>query len=136
MTVEPAGRPALSPLINRLERDAVAACLVMAGVAALWPAGDWRRGAAVLAGGALAAVSYRALKGLVLALGAGENRRWPALVKFFTRHAIVAGAAYVMLARVRLPPVALVAGASSFVVAAMLAAARTLAPIARSGNLR
>jgi hypothetical protein len=39
------------------------------------------------------------------------------LVKFFTRYAILAVAAWVILARVRLPPVAVFAGASSLIIA-------------------
>ena len=39
------------------------------------------------------------------------------LVKFFTRYAILAAVAYVIMARLGLPPVAVIAGASSAVVA-------------------
>jgi hypothetical protein len=48
------------------------------------------------------------------------------LVKFFTRYAILAVAAYVIMARLRLPPVAVFAGASSLVIAVMVEALRGL----------
>jgi hypothetical protein len=85
----------------------------------------------VVGGGALAAVSYRGLKGGIdAAIGAGQMGgkagRGAAigLVKFFTRYGILAVAAYVIMARLRLPPVAVIAGASSLVVAVMLEAFR------------
>jgi hypothetical protein len=46
-------------------------------------------------------------------------------VKFVTRHAILAVAAYVMLARLRLHPIGLLVGASSLVLAAAAAMARS-----------
>jgi hypothetical protein len=46
------------------------------------------------------------------------------LVKFFTRYAILALAAYVIMARLRLPPLAVFAGASSLVVAVAVEAVR------------
>jgi hypothetical protein len=90
---------------------------------------------AVLGGGALAALSYLALKGVVnLAISGTKARIWP-LVKFFTRYAILAFVAYVMLARLRLPPIGMIVGATSIVVAAGAAAVRTIAS-SRSGNSR
>jgi hypothetical protein len=92
----------------------------------------------VLAGGALSAVSYRGVRGgvdvLVGATGRGprdgvsqtRGKMALGLVKFFTRYAILAGAAYVIVARLRLPPVAVLAGASSLVVAVILEALRPL----------
>ena len=50
------------------------------------------------------------------------------LVKFFTRYGILAAVAYVIMARLRLPPVAVIAGASSLVIAIMLEAVRSFAP--------
>jgi len=110
--------------LRRVERDAALACLLMAGIALVWPGGGWRAAVAVVAGGVLAGVSYRGLKAGISGIGAG-NGRVVALVKFFTRHAILALAAYVMLARLRLHPLGLVAGASSLVVAVAVAAVRT-----------
>jgi hypothetical protein len=45
-------------------------------------------------------------------------------VKFFTRHAILAVAAYVMMVRLHLDPVGMFIGVTSVVVAAAVAAAR------------
>ncbi len=76
-------------------------------------------------------ISYRGIKGgidaLVGAVSGGANGRIRTaigLVKFFTRYAILAAAAYVIMARLRLPPVAVFAGASSFVVAVTVEAVR------------
>jgi hypothetical protein len=52
------------------------------------------------------------------------RRRALGLVKFFTRYAILAVAAYVIMARLRLPPLAVFAGASSLVVAVAVEAVR------------
>lgn len=113
------------------------ACAVMA--AGAWVAARGRLGApaGVLGGGALAAISYRGIKSgidvVVSAMDRGsEGGGSPktrgnvaiGLVKFFTRYGILAVAAYVIMARLRLPPVAVFAGASSFVVALMVEAIR------------
>jgi hypothetical protein len=99
-------------------------------------AGAWamaRGGAAaplgVLGGGALVWISYRGIKGGIDALtgtvtGRGGVRAAIGLVKFFTRYAILAVAAYVIMARLRLPPLAVFAGASSLVVAVAVEAVR------------
>jgi len=117
------------PLLRRVERNAVVACGVMAALAALMSS---ERGAAalgVMAGGVLAWISYRGIKGGIDALGGGEERTRLGvslgLVKFFTRYGILAAVAYVIMARARLPPVAVVAGASSLVIAVMLEAGRS-----------
>jgi hypothetical protein len=83
----------------------------------------------VFGGGALAWISYRGIKGGIDALtraeGAGTSVRMAiGLVKFFTRYAILAVAAYVIMARLRLPPLAVFAGASSLVVAVAVEAVR------------
>jgi len=123
-------------MLRRLEWTSIAACVVMAlaswivaGGAIAWPLG-------VMAGGALVAISYRGIKGGIDAV-VGVVDRGPGgtagpkvsrisvaigLVKFFTRYAILAAAAYVILARLRLPPVAVFVGASSLVVAVMFEA--------------
>jgi hypothetical protein len=122
------------PFLRRFERDALVACGLMALLAMAVSRGDWEAGASVLAGGALSAVSYRAIRGAVTAVGTGAPAG--ALVKFFTRYGMLALAAYVMLARFGLHPLGVVAGASSLVVAAMVAAARALRPMARSRRHR
>jgi hypothetical protein len=121
-------------MLRRIERGAIAACLAMA--AAAWAIAGGRVDAplGVLGGGLLVLISYRGIKGgidaLVGGVSAGDSGRMRAaigLVKFFTRYAILAAAAYVIMARLRLPPVAVFAGASSLVAAVMLEAVRGLA---------
>jgi hypothetical protein len=121
---------------KRFERDAILACLAMAVVAVLWPGGGVAHGAAVLCGGGLVAVSYWALKGAMNEdISGGKSALWT-LVKFFTRYAILASVAYVMLARLRLHPIGLIVGATSLVVAAGAAAVRTIASTSRPGDPR
>jgi hypothetical protein len=121
--------------IRRFEREAVFACLVFTALALVWPTGGVAAAGAVLGGGALAALSYLALKGVVnLTISGTKTRIWP-LVKFFTRYVILAFVAYVMLARLRLHPVGVIVGATSIVAAAVTAAVRTIAS-SRSGNSR
>ena len=120
------------PFLRRFERDAILSCGVLAGIALALPGGGPWMAVAVLGGGGLAAASYRAIKGAVDAV-AGGGRRTAALVKFFTRHGMLAIAAYVMLVRLRLHPVGVLMGASSLFVAAAVAAARSLLPASRSG---
>ena len=121
--------------IRRFEREAVFACLVFTALALVWPTGGVAAAGGVVGGGALAALSYLALKGVVnLAISGTKTRVWP-LVKFFTRYVILAFVAYVMLARLRLPPVGVIVGATSIVAAAGAAAVRTIAS-SHSGNSR
>jgi hypothetical protein len=118
------------PPLRRVERDGVIACAVIA--AAAWALARGAIGAplGVLGGGALAWISYRGIKGGVDAVAYGSTDGWTAgrrtrgLVKFFTRYAILALAAYVIMARLRLPPLAVFAGASSLVVAVAVEAVR------------
>jgi hypothetical protein len=95
-----------------------------------------------MGGGALAWISYRGIKGGIDALVDAVERRggsgqgvW-GLVKFFTRYAILAAVAYVIMVRLRLPPVAVVAGASSIVVAIALEAVRSLRDKSPSTDVR
>src|SRR4051794_21012474 len=103
----------------------------MAALAWAVARGDLDAPLGVFGGGALAWISYRGIKGGVDALtgaagGATAVRTAIGLVKFFTRYAILAVAAYVIMARLRLPPIAVFAGASSLVVAVMVEALRSL----------
>lgn len=122
-------------VLERVERNGLIACGVMAGAA--WLIGRGAIGAplGVAGGGLLVAISYRGIKGGIDALvgaagGDAESRRRGrrkaaiGLVKFFTRYGILAVAAYVIMARLRLPPVAVFAGASSLVIAVALEAFR------------
>lgn len=100
-------------------------------------AAAWTRGVAaplgVLGGGLLIGLSYWAIKGTVDALialrsggeGGGKRGRFP-LVKFFTRHGMLALAAYVMMVRLHLDPVGLLAGVSSLGVAVAVEVLRDL----------
>jgi hypothetical protein len=112
-----------------MERNGLVACGAMAVVA--WGVARGRLAAplGVAAGGVLGAMSYLGIKGgidgLVGATAGGESGRVHAairLVKFFTRYAILAAAAYLTMVRFRLPPMAVFAGASSIVVAVMFEA--------------
>src|SRR5947209_2428942 len=121
------------PLLRRIERDAVLACAAMALAAAVLARTHLSAAAGVAGGGALAWISYLGIKGGIDALvGAKEMRGNPSrnvvvgLVKFFTRYGILAAVAYVIMARLGLPPVAVVAGASSLVVAVIVEAVRSL----------
>ena len=131
------------PMLRRIERSAVVACGAMAIVAALVARGRIAAAAGVIAGGALAAIAYRGLKGGVdgaAAMGKsgehGGKRSAIGLVKFFTRYGILAAVAYVIMARLRLPPVAVLAGASSLVVAVTVEALQWKSSNTNSGSSR
>ena len=96
-----------------------------------WP-GRPTLGLGVLGGGVLIGLAFWAIRGAVVAVTAGaetgENPRYSrglVLVKFFTRHAILALVAYGMMARLQLHPVGLLIGVSSMLVAATAEAVRT-----------
>ena len=122
------------PILRRVERTSVSACAAIAILS--WAVSGWQVSYALgaLGGGVLVAISYRGIKAGIDAVapaarlreGASMGRRGVALglVKFFTRYGILAVAAYVIMARLRLPPVAVIAGASSLVVAVTLEAVR------------
>jgi hypothetical protein len=123
------------PMLRRTERGAIVACLAMAAAAWVIARGRVDAPLGVAGGGLLVLISYRGIKGGIDGLveagpdgGAPRQRAAIGLVKFFTRYAILAAAAYVIMARLRLPPVAVCAGASSLVVAVMVEAARGVAP--------
>jgi hypothetical protein len=110
-------------MIARIARDSAIACMVLAGLFAIWRR-DLASPLGVLGGGVLIGLSFWAIRGAVDALIAvrstGETAKNPQrfqLVKFFTRHAIVALAAYGMMVRLRLDAVGLLAGVSSLGVA-------------------
>ena len=130
-------------MIDRIARDTALACVAIAvgfAIAKRDLAGPF----GVLGGGVLIGLSFWAIRGTVDALirvrtglpqrsaeGAegGETASKPArfpLVKFFTRHAIVALAAYGMMVRLHLDPVGLLAGVSSLGVAVAVEALRDL----------
>jgi hypothetical protein len=133
-------------LLARLERDTVVVGLAVAAAAfAAWPSQP-QRPLGVIAGVALVAVSYAGIRAGVGTLmpaapaverDSGPGRELPddalagrstpaaaqppasrGFVKFFTRHAILAAGAYVMIARFELHPVAMLAGVTTPAVAA------------------
>jgi len=131
--------------LRQFEWDAAVACGAMAALALALGRGRPAGAVSVLAGGGLMALSYWAIKGgvdvVVNLVGrhdrdkapdaSPEREGVPALparrrvglaVKFFTRYALLAVGAYVMLTCFRLHPVGLLAGAMTpFVAAAVLA---------------
>ena len=120
-------------MIPRLARRSAVVCVSLAALAGLatW---EVRVAGGVLGGGVLAGFALWALTGVVDGLmgaaGAVETAesrplsRPFVLVKFFTRHAILAFVAYVMMARLHLDPVGMIVGVTSVVVAAALEAMR------------
>lgn len=118
-------------MLERIVRDAAVACVILALAFAAWRG---RGGAAgVVGGGVLIGLSYWAIRGTVDALIAlrsgGETSAKPprfALVKFFTRHGMLALAAYGMMVRLHLDPVGLLAGVSSLVIAVAVEVLRDL----------
>jgi hypothetical protein len=111
-------------LITRLQRDALVCCAVMAAVAVAFTRNVWA-GLAVAGGGLLVATSFLSIRGGIEGM-AQHQRVGRALLTIVTRYALLAFLAYVMIARLRLPPLGLMAGASSIVAAAALEAGRFL----------
>lgn len=122
------GPPSDDPLV-RLERVA----LLIAGVAVLLalvvPGGGAWMGLSVAGGAFLSGVSYWAIKrgvsGLAsLMLSGGAPRTPRGFLAFIGRYALLAGIAYVMIARLRLHPLGLLGGVSVIPLAAVIAALR------------
>jgi hypothetical protein len=132
-------------LLKRIERTAVAICMLMALSAFVVTRGRVLPAIAVVAGGLLVFVSYRMIVRGARALGdtlagpdltASESASSVPAVR--PRSAVLTGAivvgryalltllAYVMIARLRLPPLGLLAGASSIVAGVALEALRFL----------
>ena len=130
-------------MIARVARDTAIACFAIAILFLLW-----KRSIAaplgVSGGGLLIGISFWAIRGTVdalILLRPGLSRRSGeaaeaaetgrislifVLVKFFTRHAIVALAAYGMMVRLHLDPMGLLAGVSALGVAVGVEALRDL----------
>jgi hypothetical protein len=127
--------PDTDPSLRRVERDAVVLCVGMAAVAYLLT-NDARTFVAVIGGGVLIGVSYLSIKGAATALadlaagGADAVRARKRLgwnvTKLALRYALLALLAYVMIGRLRMHPLALLAGASSVVAAVSVEAIRLL----------
>lgn len=130
--------PAPEPLLRRVQATASVVCLAFSAFAfvlargRLWPA------ASVLAGGLLAGISYWMLASgvsgvvdLMMPRTGGSPRltrpsRLAITAKLTGRYALLALLAYVMIARLRLPPMGLLVGASSVVAAVAIEAVRFL----------
>ena len=116
-------------MIDRIARGTAMWCLVIAIVFALWKR-SVGAAFAVLGGGLLIGISFWAIRSFVdQLLRTHVNRPKPAtfaLVKFFTRHAIVALAAYGMMVRLHVDPMGLLAGVSSLGVAVAVEVLRDL----------
>lgn len=123
-------------LLRRLERTAIGACLLMTAIALVLSGGRLWPAIAVLAGGLLTGVSYWTIGSGVNALATALTRasgtapkRPPLLLtvaRVTGRYALLALLAYVIIARLRLHPLGLLAGASSVVAAASVEAFRFL----------
>ena len=130
--------PVADAMLGRLRRDTLYVGAAMSASAfLLWP-GHPGRGAGVLGGVLLMALAYAGIRAGVDAavgsltaaldvVGGGQisGNRAPAaasrgFVKFFTRHAMLALGAYVMIARFELHPVAMLAGVTAPAVAAAI----------------
>jgi hypothetical protein len=123
------------PLLRRVGRTAVIVCASMAAVALIFSPSPLRSALAVIGGGLIAGASYLAIQSGVSALVdrlvvADTPPRRPALrwavTKLTLRYALLGFGAYVMIARLRLPPLGLLAGASSIVAAVAVEAVRLL----------
>ena len=120
------------PLLRRVARSAGIICA--AGALVALPLGGWRAAAGVAGGGLLVAISFAAV---AFSIGAFIGRVDPAspartrrpnrvlaAAVFILHYALLALVAYVMIARLRLHPIGLVGGVTSFVLAAAVEAAR------------
>ncbi len=119
-------------MIERIARGTAIACVIIAASFALWKR-DLTSPLGVLGGRLLIGLSFWAIRGtvdtLIVLRSGGETRRISAgfaLVKFFTRHGILALAAYGMMVRLHVDPVGVVAGVSSLGVAVAVEALRDL----------
>ena len=112
-------------MIERIARTTAAVCVAMAIAYALWRR-DLAGPLGVLGGGALIGISFWAIRSGVDALISGKKPARFTLVKFFTRHAIVALAAYGMMVRLHVDPVGLLLGVSSLGVATAVEVLKSL----------
>ena len=110
-------------MLKRIGRDTVIVCILLAAAAAVWRK-TWAAPLGVLGGGALIGLSFWAIwGGLEGWMRAGSGRGFQ-LVKFFTRYAMLALAAYGMLVRFHLDPIGMLVGVSSLGVAVGVEALR------------
>ena len=115
--------------LERLERTAALLATAAVAAALFVPGGGTWMALSVAGGALLTGASYVAIKrgvgGLADAVLAGRRPRTPrGFVLFVLRYALLAGMAYVMIARLRLHPIGLLGGASVLPLAAVLEAIR------------
>jgi hypothetical protein len=120
--------------LRRIERDSVIALVVLTAAALVISPTRPRVALGVVGGGVLAGLSYWAIRGFADGVARGaisgqnlSNSGVFALVKFFTRHAILAVAGYGMMTRLELDPIGLLMGVSAPGIAAVVEAARSFA---------
>jgi len=123
------------PLLRRVGRTAIIVCATLTIGALLVSRSHLRAAMAVVGGGVIAGGSYLAIQSGVTAfvdqlIVSNTPPRRPALrwtvMKLTLRYALLGFGAYVMIARLRLPPLGLLAGASSIVAAVAVEAVRLL----------
>lgn len=123
-------------LLRRIEITAAVVCVTFAAIALVLAGGRVAAAVSVIAGGLLVGVSYHTIKsatdvvvGAIAGREAGARTRrrfvWT-VVQIALRYALLAFLAYVMIARLRLHPLGLLAGASSIVAAVTVEAVRVL----------
>ena len=118
-------------MLRRLQMTAVVCCAVMTIAALVLTGGRPGPALGVVGGGILAGVSLVGIRsgvgGMIVGRGTQTRPRvvWM-LLKVAGRYALLALLAYVMIARLRLHPLGLLAGASSVVAAAVIEAGRLL----------
>ena len=119
-------------LLRRLERETLVMVMAVAAVAFVLKPTAPLLALGVVGGGVLVGLAYWGIRSLADVLVAGairgeirSNSRGWALVKFFTRHAILALAGYGMMTRLKLDPVGLLMGVSAPVAAVALEVLRS-----------
>jgi hypothetical protein len=123
-------------LLRRVEITAWIICAIFAAAALVIARGEPGPAIAVIAGGALVAISYYTIKSAtttIIGAAVGDldmtrTRRRVAwsVARVALRYALLAFLAYVMISRLRLHPLGLLAGASSVVAAVSVEALRLL----------
>lgn len=118
-------------MTTRFLRKTALVCVVVASAAFVWQPDRPRLGLGVVGGGVLAGLAFWAIRGLVDQVVSREKNggirpisRGLSLVKFFTRHVILAVTAYGMMLGLQLDPVGMIVGVTSAVVAAAFEARR------------
>jgi hypothetical protein len=124
---------ATDALLKRLERDTLIVLIALTVGALLLRPRAPLVALGVVGGGVLAGLAYWAIRGVVDGVAErGKSGKTLsslpgfALVKFFTRHAILAVAGYGMMTRLELDPIGLLAGVTTPGIAAAIEAARVL----------